>query len=170
MGAEADQRDQRFEQMVERHQEAVKRMCFLCLCDRTLAEDATQETFLKAYRKLDGFRGESSEKTWIMKIAMHTCSSMNRSGWRRFINRRVTPDMLPEKGCATFDERDEDLTLVVMRLPKKMREAILLKYYQGLQVKEIAEALGISHASVSGRLKRGREKLKDLMEGREIDE
>ena len=57
-----------------------------------------------------------------------------------------------------------------MRLSRKLREVILLYYYQGLNVNEIAEALGISHSSVSCRLKRGREKLKNLLEGRELDE
>ena len=55
-------------------------------------------------------------------------------------------------------------------LPRRLREAILLYYYQGLNVNEIAEALGISHSSVSCRLKRGREKLKQMLEGRELDE
>ena len=57
-----------------------------------------------------------------------------------------------------------------MRLSRKLREVILLYYYQGMNVNEIAEALGISHSSVSCRLKRGREKLKNLLEGRELDE
>ena len=57
-----------------------------------------------------------------------------------------------------------------MKLPRKLREAILLHYYQGLNNNEIADALNISHSSVSGRLKRGREKLKNLLEGRELDE
>ena len=66
--------------------------------------------------------------------------------------------------------RDEELAAAVMKLPRKLREAILLHYYQGLNNNEIADALSISHSSVSGRLKRGREKLKNLLEGRELDE
>jgi RNA polymerase sigma-70 factor (ECF subfamily) len=57
-----------------------------------------------------------------------------------------------------------------MKLPFKLREVILLYYYQGMNVNEIADALNISHSSVSGRLKRGREKLKNMLEGRELDE
>jgi RNA polymerase sigma-70 factor (ECF subfamily) len=57
----------------------------------------------------------------------------------------------------------------VIRLPIRLREVILLYYYQGLNVNEIAEALGISQPSVSGRLKRGRDRLKDMLEGREND-
>ncbi len=165
----APDRDQRFERLAEAYQGPVLRMCYLTLCDKTLAEDATQETFLKVYRTMDTFRGECSEKTWIMKIAVRTCYDMNRSGWFRFMNRRVTPDMLPEQ-AGESDESDDELTAAVLRLPRKLKEAILLHHYQGLNVNETADALGITHASASGRLKRGREKLKEMLEGRELDE
>ena len=157
------------ERLVEQYQTAVHRTCYLFLCDRSQAEDAVQETFLKVYKGLDTFRGESSEKTWIMKIAMNTCYKMNHSGWSRFINRRVTPEMLPETSVP-FEEKDDELTRAVIRLPIRLREVILLYYYQGLKANEVAEALGISQPSVSQRLKRGREKLKDALEGRELDE
>ena len=77
--------------------------------------------------------------------------------------------MLPE-AAVPFEEKDDTLTRAVIRLPIRLREVILLYYYQGLNVNEIAEALGISQPSVSGRLKRGRERLKAALEGREIDE
>ena len=162
-------RDQRFERLVEQYQEDVLRICFLYLRDKTLAEDATQETFLKVYRSLDAFRGESSEKTWILKIAMHACYDINHSGWFRFINRHVTPETLPEP-CAASAEEDLALAAAVMELPRKLREVILLRYYQQLNVSEIARALHLSHSSVSGRLRRGRERLKKALEGRELNE
>ena len=166
----APNHDQIFERLVDQYQESVLRTCFLYLCDKTLAEDATQETFLKVYRAMDSFRGESSEKTWVLKIAMHTCYDINHSGWFRIMNRRVTPEMLPDQSSTAVIDHDEELATAVMKLPRKLREVILLHYYQELNVNEIAVALGISHSSVSGRLKRGREKLKKLLEGREIDE
>ena len=157
------------ERLVAQYQGAVLRTCYLYLCDRSQAEDAVQETFLKVYRSLDSFRGESSEKTWILKIAMRTCYDMNHSGWSRFFNHRITPEMLPE-ASVPFTERDDALTQAVMRLPEKLRRVIILYYYQGLSVREIAETLGITQPSVSSRMKRGREKLKAALEGREIDE
>ena len=163
-------RDREFDRLVGEYQGPVLRMCFLTLRDRTLAEDAAQETFLKVYRTMDTFRGECSEKTWIMKIAVRTCYDMNRSGWFRFMNRRVTPEMLPEQAAEESDPRDDELAAAVLRLPLKLREAVLLHHYQGLNVNETAEALGISHSSASGRLKRGREKLKELLEGSELYE
>ena len=165
----APNRGERFECLVNRHQESILHMCYLYLRDKTLAEDAVQETFLKVYRTMDTFRGECSEKTWIVRIAMHTCYDINHAGWFRFMNRNVTPEMLPER-ASTSQDRDEELANAVMRLPRKLREVILLHYYQGLKVNEIADALNISHSSVSGRMKRGREKLKKMLEGRELDE
>ena len=88
-------RDRIFERLVDQYQESVLRMCYYCLCDKSQAEDAAQETFLKLYRTLDRFRGECGEKTWIMKIAIRVCYDMNHSGWFRFMNRSVTPEMLP---------------------------------------------------------------------------
>jgi len=83
----------------------------------------------------------------------------------------VTPDMFADRTAAVLpDESDEELSAAVMRLPYKLREVILLYYYQGMKVNEIADALNISHSSVSERLGRGREKLKKMLEGREFDE
>lgn len=162
-------RNQTFVRLVEQYQTAVLRTCYLYLCDKSLAEDASQEIFVKVFRALDSFKGESSEKTWIMKIAMHTCYDINHSGWHRFFNRHVTPEMLPE-AAVPFDDDDDELTNAVIRLPLKQREVILLYYYQGLKVNDIAEALGVSQSSVSGRLKRGRDRLKDYLEGSDPDE
>ena len=166
----APDRDQAFIRLVDRYKDQVLRMCFLSLCDKTLAEDAVQETFLKVYRTMESFRGESSIKTWIMKIAIRVCYDMNHSGWFRFMNRSVTPEMLPGEAVTEEEKNDAELAEAVKKLPFKLREVILLYYYQGMNVNEIADALNISHSSVSGRLKRGKEKLKNMLEGRELDE
>lgn len=162
----AQVRDEAFEALVSQHQAALLRTCFLYLKDRALAEDAVQETFLKAYRSMGNFRGESSQRTWLMRIALNTCRDLSRSGWFRFMDRRYTPDMLPE-ASAPFTREEEDLVSAVMQLPRKHREVILLHYYQGMSTIEIADSLGIAQSSVSGRLKRAREKLRALVEGRE---
>ena len=162
-------REQKLEQLVDRYQTPLLHMCYLYLCDKSLAEDALQELFLKIYRNMDRFRGECSEKTWVMKIAVNTCYSMNHAGWSRFFNRHVTPEMMPDETVQTDDE-DKQLVSAVAGLPLKLRKVILLYYFQNLKVNEIAETLGISQSSVSGRLKRGRDRLKTMLEGRELDE
>ena len=165
----AQNHDCEFERLVHEHQKKLLRMCYLYLRDKTLAEDAVQETFIKVYRNMQSFRGESSEKTWLMKIAMNTCHDIHRSNWFKMIDPRYTPDMLPE-ASEPFDQKEEDLVAEIMQLPLKLREVILLYYYQDMTVTEIADSLGISQSSVSGRLKRGRDKLRILLERRDINE
>ena len=155
--------------LVDEYQEMLVRLCFVCLQDTELARDATQETFLKAYRGLSSFHGGCSEKTWLSKIAINTCRSMKRTAWWRHIDRRVIPDDLPLAAEAACPEEEIDLMCAIMALPAKLKEVILLYYWQEMTVEEIAHALGLAHASVSGRLKRGREKLRDILEGRNLN-
>lgn len=164
----AQSRERAFTQMVENYQTALKRMCCLYLRDKDLAEDAVQETFIKAWRSMDFFRGDSSEKTWLMKIAINTCRDINRSAYLRFVEKRFTPDDLPEHAAPT-EEKDEELVQAILHLPLRLREVILLYYYQGMNTQEAAQALGIRQSSVSGRLKRAREKLRIDLKERERD-
>lgn len=155
------------ERLVLQDQQPLLRTCFLYLRDRTLAEDAVQETFLKAYRSLASFRGECSEKTWLMKIAMNTCCDLRRAHRLRSIDPRRIPELLPQ-AAEPFAPAEEELVTQVIQLPRKLREVVLLYYYQDMTVTEIAVSLGISQSSVSGRLKRARGKLRTLLEGRDI--
>ena len=76
--------------------------------------------------------------------------------------------MLPE-AAVPFEEKDEELITAVMKLPIKLREVILLFYYQGMSIQEIMDSLGVSQSTVTGRLKRGRDKLRGLLERRDSD-
>ena len=161
-------RDQTIERLILQYQTSLLRLCYVQLQDQALAEDAVQETFLKAYKGFASFRGDSSEKTWLTRIAINTCRDFQRGGWFKHTDRRITPEMLPI-GTVQPDMEDLDLSLAVMKLPRKMQEAILLYYYQDMSTEEIAETLGIAQSSVSNRLRRGREKLRKLLEGRDQD-
>ena len=159
-------RDQTIERLILQYQTPLLRLCYVQLQDQALAEDAVQETFLKAYKGFASFRGDSSEKTWLTRIAVNTCRDFQRGAWFRHTDRRVTPEMLPV-GMVQPDTEDLDLSMAVMKLPWKMREAILLYYYQDMSTEEIAETLSIAQSSVSNRLRRGREKLRKMLEGRD---
>ena len=152
------------ERMMAAHGGSLLRMCALQLRDTHLAEDAVQETFLKAYRHLGSFRGESSELTWLTSIAIRVCRDVQRSAWWRRVDRRVDVDGLPE-ASATDDYPDRTVIREVTALPVKYREVIVLRYYQGLTVTEAAAALGISLTAAKARLNRAggvlRERLKE---------
>ena len=85
---------QRLVRLVEQYQTDLLRLCYIQLHDTALAEDAVQETFIKAYRSFPSFRGDCSEKTWLMRIAVNTCRDMIHSAWFRHLDRRITPEQL----------------------------------------------------------------------------
>lgn len=157
-------RQEALTRLMRQYEKDVLKLCCAYLRDLSLAEDATQETFLKAYRALGRFRGESGEKTWLMRIAINTCKDIRRAAWFRFVDRKVTLDQLPPPAVAPSTE-NVLLSVEIMRLPAREREVILLNAYQGLTRGETAQALGISEAAVSKRIKRARERLGVLLEG-----
>ena len=150
--------------MVGEWQLPLLRTCCAVLGSEDLAKDAVQETFLKAYRGLPSFRGECSEKTWLMRIAINTCRDMRRSAWFRYVDRRITPEILHEPSVQV-EKADEELTLAIMRLPRKLKEVIMLYYYQGMKIAEVAATLAVAPSSVSGRLSRAKKKLRTALEG-----
>ncbi len=148
---------------------ALLRMCTVYLKDRALAEDAVQDTLIKAYLRYGSFHGDSAEKTWLTQIAVNTCRSMLRRSWWRRVDRRVTPESLPEPICPCEPE-DNTVLGAVMELPEKYRCVVLLYYYQEMKTDEIAKALGVRPSTVSVRLMRARDQLRKRLEGWYFDE
>ena len=159
-----DSKETRIERMVTLYQLPLLRLCIMYLHDEEQAKDAVQETFIKAYRNLDSFRNDASEKTWLTRIAINTCKNMYRSAWFRHMDRSVTMDMIAERP-APADEHDDELTTAIMNLPVKLREAALICWLQGMTYDEAADMLGISRQAVGSRLNRARRKLRFAMEG-----
>ena len=146
------------------YEKEVLKVCCIYLQDLSLAEDAAQETFFKAFRAMDKFRGESSEKTWLMRIAINTCKDIRRGAWFRHTDRSVSLEKLPEP--AVSPQADSILiTLEVMRLPAREREAVLLRYFQNMTLAEVAQVLGISATAVAKRLKKAHEHLDPVLKG-----
>ena len=164
IGKGPDNFDERLERMVILYQLPLLRLCYAYLHDEELARDAVQETFLKAYRHMSTFRESASEKTWLTRIAINTCKDMRRSGWFRHVDRRITLDKLPEP-AAPAQAGEQRLTVEIMKLPLRYREAALLCWYQGMTCAEAAQTLQISHQAVSSRLNRARRKLRAALEG-----
>lgn len=158
------EREELLIRLMEEYRTSLIRMAYLYLGEVALAEDAVQETFLKAYAHMDKFRRESSEKTWLMRIAINTCIDMQRSSWMRWRKRTVPPEAVPE--CGQEDSyRDDTVIRAVMQLPQKDKQVLLLRYYQEMKVNDIAQTLGISSANVTSRLKRAKDKLREALKG-----
>lgn len=162
-------RDEWLEVAMTQWEVPLLRTCFLLLRDRQLAEDAVQQTFLKAWRGYEGFRGECSEKTWLMRIAVHTCRDVQRGKWQRHVDLSVCMEELPP-AIQPFEEADDTLARAVLALPDKQRQAVVLHYYQGLTVQEAAQAMGISRRAGHDRLAKAQRALKEALEGWYHDE
>lgn len=165
----AAEREQTLLRLMETYRNDLVRMAYLYLGDRALAEDATQETFLKAYRHLSSFRGESSEKTWLMRIAINTCRDLRRSAWFRRMRRTVSLDQAQITAAEDFF-RDDTVLRAVMALPQRDKQVILLRYYQEMKVAQIARVLHVPEANAASRLKRARDRLRQTLEGWYFDE
>lgn len=154
------------ERAMEQYEESLLRMCFAYLGDAALAEDAVQETFWKAYRALERFRGDAGEKTWLLRIAINTCRDLRRSAWIRHVDRNVTLDVLgePADPAQEWSQWDDTLTRAVMGLKPKYRETVLLCWYQGLTGQETANVLKISRSAVMNRLKQAKTILRKELE------
>ena len=160
---ETRDRQAALERLMAQYGTALLRMCCLYLRDYSLAEDAVQETFLKAYARLDSFRGDCSEQTWLMKIAINTCRDMLRSAWMRHHDRYADLSKLPERAYCP-EPPDDTIVQAVSALPPRLREAVLLRYYQQMTLPEAAQALGISLSTMNRRLRRAETLLKKELE------
>ena len=158
-----DERAAWLEAAMARWETSLTRLCYAYLGDRALAEDAVQETFLKAWKGYDRFRGQAQEKTWLTRIAINTCKDMRRGAWFRRVDRSTTPDDLPEPS-APFAWQDDAVTRAVMGLKPRLKEVALLRWYQELSAEETAEALGLSRSAVFKRLNKARDALRHELE------
>ena len=148
------------ENWVEEYSDQVFRVCYLYLSDYALAEDALQDTWVKAWKALARQSDfPEHEKTWLMRIAINTCKDYARTAWFRHVDRRTAAEELPEAHLSTV-QPDHSLSMVVMGLPGKYKQVILLYYYQGLTLDETGKALGLTRSCVYRRLKKAEELLR----------
>ncbi len=156
------------EELIDRYGNHILRLCTLYLGDRHLAEDAFQETFIKAWKGLDGYRGEASEKTWLSRIAVNTCRDALRSGWLRMLRRSQPIEDMAQLAAPARTPQQQAVRDAVLALPGLYREVIVLYYHQGMTAAEIAKALQLSENTVSTRLRRARAQLQKEL-GEEVE-
>lgn len=157
------ERSQRITDMMHRYGTDVKRFCMLQLRDLGQAEDAAQDVFIKAWRGLAAFRGDSSEKTWLLRIAANTCRDYQRTGWFRYMDRRVPPEAMER--AAAFEFPDDSLTRAITALPVLLRQAVTLRYFEELPIREMALVLRVSEATVKRRIRKANALLKRTLKG-----
>ncbi|MDO5435723.1 MAG: sigma-70 family RNA polymerase sigma factor [Clostridia bacterium] len=157
--------DRMLAQWIDTYSDEILRVCFLYLSDRSLAEDALQDTWVKVWKALSGQKDPPEhEKAWLMRIAVNTCRDYTRTAWFRHVDRRAALDELPE-AVLSCEQPDRSLSMTVMGLPRKYKQVILLYYYQGLTLDETGEALGLSRSCVYRRLKKAEALLREEWSG-----
>lgn len=151
--------------LMDQYGDMILRMCCLYLKDYQLAEDAAQETFIKAMKSYDTFQHQSSEKTWLIRIAINCCKNMMRNQWFR-ICRHNSWDCAERTGRDPLEvllERDS-VSAAIMKLNAGDRQVLVLYYYQEFSVREIAAVIGKTENAVMQRLNRARGKMKKILE------
>ena len=143
-----------FDRLVERYQRDLYRLCYRYVNNHHDANDMAQEAFIKAYKAIGGFRGDSAFSTWLYRIAVNTC--LNFKALRRPIQEELG-DALPAPGKGAFagveaDEESQRVREAVTRLPEKLRATLILKVYHDLTHEEVAQVLGSSVGTVKANL------------------
>lgn len=163
--------EERLARWIELYTDAILRTCFLYLSDQSQAEDALQDTLIKAWRHMRDYerKGIQNDKAWLMRIAINTCRDYRRTAWFRHVDSRHALEELPQR-LTQAEMEDRSLSMIVMELPDKYKQVVLLYYYQGLTQQETAEVLGISPSSVLRRLRSAQTILKQALTGGDGDE
>lgn len=159
-----------FEELYKAHAGKLFSLATRMLGNPSDAEDLLQEIFLSAHRKLDGFRGESALGTWLYRLATNHCLDFLRSRASRARQVTETLDEDPgwyEPGRAGLAEQTVskmDLERAVAQLPEGCRAAFLLHDVQGLEHREVAEALGIAEGTSKSQVHKARLRLRALLQ------
>lgn len=153
----------------------VLRTAYFFVKDHSISEDIFQEVFLKVYRNIRKFRGESSIKTWILTITINQCKDYLKSSWVRRIllsfglidnQKDITSNISLDKNLVLSEERQKLLN-GIMSLSVSLREVLVLRYFHGFNESEIASMLGIANGTVRSRLHRAKAALKTILESEE---
>ncbi len=169
-----------YEELLSRFQQPVYTLAFRLLNDQSDACDVVQEVFLKVFRNIGSFRGQSTLKTWIYRITVNEAHNARRWFFRHR-RREVDLDEGPEEsrdwketiadgGRSPFDaavDREQHVMIeaALEKINPIFREAVVLRDITDLSYEEIAEVLGVSLGTVKSRILRGREALRDELVG-----
>ena len=169
-----------YEDLIGRFQQPVYTLALRLLNDQSEASDVVQEVFLKVFRNIGSFRGQSTLKTWIYRITVNEAHNARR--WffrhrRREVELDTNPEearnwkeIIPDRSRSPFEvafDREQHVMIeaALEKINPIFREAVVLRDITDLAYEEIAEILGVSLGTVKSRILRGREALRDELAG-----
>ena len=163
-----------FEQLVIRHQELVFSLAYKLTGNREMANDVAQESFIRAWKAIEKFRGDSTFSTWIYRITVNTAWTLRKKAKKHNtlnIDDTYEPIVIDEKKDPELVAINSDLSSVLVnalnKLPIEQRIIVELKNIEGRSHKEIADYLDISVTAAKVRLHRAHQKLRLILE--EVD-
>lgn len=157
-----------FEALVKKYDSRVYYICLEITKNTADAEDAAQESFIKAYGYLGRFRGDSAFSTWMYSIARNSALDVIRRR-KETVNIDEQAELPGEtlefdpEGSAVSKESANTLKKLILALPEDFRQVLILREIEGCQYSEIAEMLGIGEGTVKSRLSRARSKLREAI-------
>jgi RNA polymerase sigma-70 factor, ECF subfamily len=156
-----------FDVIVERHQRQVYQLCYRFAGNHEDASDLAQDVFIRAYRGLHSFKGNSAFSTWLYRIGVNVC--LNRVGARTpkwtTLDAAEQPDHRAERADVKIlrGERAAEVRAAIARLPRKQRAALILRVYHDLPHDQIAEIVGTSVGAVKANFFHALANLKKLL-------
>lgn len=152
-----------FAELYEKYANDVLRMCYFYLADRQKAEDVCQDVFVRLITTTPVLQ-EGKEKAWLLKVAMNRCRDLWRGAWlKRVVLGSPMFELVPAPDEFSQKDDQQELMGAINELPAMFKEVILLHYYQGYSITEIAEMMDLPEGTISSRLSRGRKKLETIM-------
>jgi RNA polymerase sigma-70 factor (ECF subfamily) len=170
--------DEAFDYLVTYYHASVHNLVYGILGDPADAADVTQDVFIRVFRGIHGFRGSSSLKTWLYRVAVRQALNHRRWCWRHHRQQvsiegdeegQQRPLDLADAKATPFDEcaiheMQAKVRKALAMVPPKFRSAVILRDLEGLAYEEIAEVLEVSVGTVKSRILRGRRILKENLE------
>lgn len=155
-----------FERLYGQYADDVLRVSYFYLGDRQKAEDVTQDVFVRLLTRAPDIQ-PGHEKAWLLKVALNRCRDLWRAAWVKRVVLGSPFDTIPAPDDIDFRTEKADLMEAVANLSPSFKEVILLHYYQGFGIAEIAAMLDLPEGTISSRLSRARKKLETTLKGGE---
>ena len=152
-----------FARLYDQYATDVLRVCYFYLSDREKAEDVCQDVFVRLMTTHPLLQ-PGREKSWLLKVALNRCRDLWRGAWlKRVILGGPTFELIPAPDEFSRRDDQQEMMAAINQLPATFKEVILLHYYQGMNIAEIAQMLELPEGTISSRLSRGRKKLESIL-------
>ncbi len=167
-----------YEAILKRYRNGIYNMIFQMIKNREETEDLVQETFIKAFNSLDSYDNKYAFSTWLYKIAYnHSIDAIRKKKLKTYpldkpihlkegdVHHEIRDDSQSPESSLLFSEKKRMIQETIQQLPKRYREAIILRHQQERSYEEISQILDIPLGTVKARIFRAREMLKKKLQG-----